>query len=94
MRRGQRMRPPQPQRPAPNLHKQESRLFQRQYEQQAGWCQPMPEGYWHYFRANDALSLCGRWLFSGAARDDSNHDRDGACADCSTRRRQIAEGRC
>ncbi len=94
-RRGQRQPQRQPQRPQPrpqpNLHQQEGRLFRRDYEATAGWCQPMAGGFWHYFHANDALSLCGRWLFSGAARENSNHDRADACVECAARRRQTAE---
>lgn len=94
-RRGQRQpQHTQPQqRPQPTMAAQEARMFKRGNEQYAGWSQPMPRGYWHYFRAGDVLSLCGTWMFSGTARDDGNDERADTCAACyavvqNIRRRQ------
>lgn len=66
-------------------------MFRRGNEQHAGWSCPMPGGYWHYFTAGAVLSLCGKWMYSGAARDDANDERADTCSACMSQVRHIRQ---
>lgn len=88
-------RQPQPrQRPqAPSMAHHEARMFSRTYQATAGWSRPIPGAHWHYFTADAALSACGKWLFSGAPREDGNDERAETCEQCATQVQQMRRRR-
>lgn len=48
-----------------------------------GWAHPLLAKKWHYFLADDLVSVCGKWMLAGTRYDDPSYDIDpDNCAAC------------
>lgn len=55
-----------------------------------GWAWPLNSRKAHWFGA-DGRSLCGKWMFLGEIRDDSNHESPDNCKACARKRAAMKE---
>jgi hypothetical protein len=55
-----------------------------------GWGWPLNSRKAHYFLSGEAVSMCGKWLYSGE-REDDNHGSQSNCAQCMRKRREAEE---
>jgi hypothetical protein len=51
-----------------------------------GWAWPLCSRKAHYFLPGEAISLCGKVMFTGGEREDDHHHSKDNCAECVKRR--------
>lgn len=48
----------------------------------AGWARPIDSRKWHFFRAEDTRSICGRWMYFGERPEPGGDDHPENCTAC------------
>lgn len=57
----------------------------------AGWAHPLLSKKWHYFKADDIVSVCGKWMLAGE-RDDTLDEHPDNCMACKKKVTKLRKG--